>query len=216
MSKVEVVKTKRKVLEKNEEIVKENQNFLKNHGIKAIEFLGGPGSGKTWLINILAKQLKEKYNLAYIGGDIAGQHDAELISKLDVPAIQINTGGMCHLQGFHFRDALKKLKPGDNTDLIIVENVGNLICPFQLKIGSDKRVVLIDPNEGKEKFEKYPVAFLNSDLIVISKIDLLPALDVTLDEMLEGAEKANPKLRVVPTSAKTGEGLEELINVLGL
>lgn len=216
MGKVEVIETKSKVLKENKEIAKENKQLLEEKKIQAIEFLGGPGSGKTWLIRSLAEKLKDKYHIAYVGGDIAGKHDAELIGKLDIPSIQINTGGMCHLEAFHFRDALEKLNPSKDTDLLLIENVGNLICPFELEIGSHKRVVLVNPSEGVEKFEKYPIAFLNSDLIVISKTDLFPALDVQLDEMMEAAKKANPKLEIVQTSAKTGEGIDALEKALDL
>lgn len=217
MNKIEVIETKRKVLKKNEEIAKENKQFLKEKGITAIEFLGGPGSGKTWLIRALTKELKEReITTAYIGGDLAGKYDAELIGELGIPAIQINTGKMCHLEAFHLKDALNKLNPDKKMDLLLIENVGNLICPFELQIGSHKRIVLVDPSEGIEKFEKYPIAFLNSDLIVISKSDLIPHFDATIQAMIEKGKHANPKAQIVKTSAKTGEGIQELIKALKL
>lgn len=214
MEKVEILKTKRKVLKKNEEIASENKQFLEKHGIKAIEFLGGPGSGKTYLIRELVKEIQDKYNIAYVGGDLAGKHDAELIGETGIPALQINTGNMCHLEAFHLQDALEKLSLSEKTNLLIIENVGNLICPFQLKLGSHKRIVLVDPSEGVEKFEKYPVAFLNSDIIVISKVDLAPALDVNPEVMVKKGKKANPNAKIVQTSAKTKKGINKLAKIL--
>lgn len=214
MNEIKVIETRKKVLEENEKIAEANKELLENKRIKAIEFLGGPGSGKTHLIYELARELRDKFNIAYIGGDMAGKYDAEYIGKVGIPSLQINTGNMCHLEAFHLRDALKKLDVGEDLDLLMVENVGNLICPFELEIGTHKRVVLVDPAEGKEKFEKYPIAFLNSDVIVISKADLIKALDADLNEMLEKAHNANPKAKVVTTSAKEKEGIKELIEVI--
>lgn len=215
MNEIKIIETRKKVLEENEEIAAANKDLLEKKGIKAIEFLGGPGSGKTHLIHEIAKELKEEYNIAYVGGDMAGKYDAEFVGKVGIPSLQINTGNMCHLEAFHLKDALQQLElDAEKIDLLLVENVGNLICPFEVKIGTHKRIVLVDPAEGKEKFKKYPTAFLNSNITVISKIDLIKALEVNLDEMLEAAHEANPQAKVVKTSAKTGKGIKKLISTM--
>ena len=186
-----------------------------SHGVKVFEFLGSPGSGKTALIEALVDRIKDKYKVLYLGGDVASTLDAERVSRHGVEGIEINTGGICHLEPDHIFEALKGVDLS-KYDVMFIENVGNLICPFNFPLGAHKRVMVVSVAEGEDKFVKHPMSTKASDVIVISKVDMAKPLGVNLQKMIEDAKSLNPKAPVILVSTKTGEGLEELQRALGL
>lgn len=209
-----VEKVDKYLLEENDRIANELRERLGKRGIKAIELLGGPGSGKTSLVERISERL-DKRTIAYIGGDPATSLDTERIRALGIKGIQINTGGICHLEAVHINRALDELDLG-GIRLLFIENVGNLICPFEFDVGSHVRVMVVSSSEGDDKFLKHPTSVMMSDVIVINKIDIAPYVGVDLERMRKDARNVNPRAPVVLTSARTGKGIEELMAALGL
>ncbi len=207
-----IVSVEKDLIEANEELADENKNFFKNKGIRAIEFLGNIGSGKTSLISKVIERVKDKFNIAVINGDIAG--DPTDIERLGVETIQINTGGECHLDAKYIRPFVDKLAP--ETNLCFIENVGNLICPFEFPLGCEHRVVVVDLTNGPFIIRKHPVTFRIATIAVINKVDLKDFLDNDPKKLVEDCKSINPKAAVVLTSVKTGEGIDELIKALAL
>ncbi|MFX1295394.1 MAG: hydrogenase nickel incorporation protein HypB [Promethearchaeota archaeon] len=207
-----IVSVEKDLIEANEELADENENYFKNKGIRAIEFLGNIGSGKTSLITKIIEQVKEKYNIAVINGDIAG--DPTDIDRLRVYTIQINTGGECHLDAKYIRPFVEKLP--SETNLCFIENVGNLICPFEFPLGCEQRVVVVDLTNGPYIIKKHPVTFRIATVAVINKVDLQEFLDNNPNKLVEDCKSINPKAAVVLTSAKTGNGIQALIKALNL
>ncbi len=184
-------------------------------GVKVFELLGSPGSGKTALAEAVIDRVKDKYKILYLGGDVASTLDAERVSKHGIDATEINTGGICHLEPDHVMKALEGIDLS-KYDVMFIENVGNLICPFNFPLGAHKRIMVVSVAEGEDKFVKHPMSTRLSDVIVISKVDLAPAIGVDVAKMEEDARKLNPKAPIIKVSVKTGEGLDELISALGL
>ncbi len=207
-----IVSVEKDLIQANEELADENKNYFKNRGIRAIEFLGNIGSGKTSLIAKIIEKVKDKYNIAVINGDIAG--DPTDIERLGVSTIQINTGGECHLDAKYIRPFVEKLP--SETNLCFIENVGNLICPFEFPLGCEHRVVVVGLTDGPFIIRKHPVTFRIATVAVINKLDLQEFLDNDPKKLVEDCKSINPKAAVVLTSAKTGKGIEELIKVLNL
>ena len=158
-------------------------------------------------------ELKKKYKVGVIEGDIQNTYDAEQISKLNVPVVQINTGGACHIDGNMVKEALPDL-PLDEIDILIVENVGNLVCPAEFNIGEDLKIMMLSVTEGDDKPLKYPLMFHVSNAMIINKIDLLPYIDFNMEKAINDALKINQKLSIFKVSCKTGEGLSDFINWL--
>lgn len=208
-SRVPVVE---KLLTANEEVAADNRAAFKQQGITMVNIMASPGAGKTTLllatIAALASGEGEKgRRIGIIEGDVASRVDAETISATGTPVVQINTGGACHLDAPMIRHALKAL-PMDDLDLVLVENVGNLICPVSFDLGQDFNVGLLSVPEGHDKPYKYPGIFEAVDLVVVTKADLLPYLDFDVDTFRELVHGLNPQVPVLVLSAKTGEGME--------
>jgi hydrogenase nickel incorporation protein HypB len=201
------VKVVKHILEANERIALQNRTFFDDKGIVVVNLMGSPGAGKTTLLERTIEALKETTPMAVIEGDITSSHDAERIAAHSIPTVQINTGGACHLDGNMVRGALAELAL-DGIRLLVVENVGNLVCPAEFNIGEHHKAMIISTTEGDDKPEKYPLMFQVSQVLLINKIDLLPHLSFDMERFREEAHKVNPKLTIMPISCTTGEGLE--------
>ncbi len=201
------IKVLKDILGANEAIARKNQERLDKHNILAINVMSSPGSGKTSLILQTINRLKPKTRIAVIEGDVASSVDADRVGKAGVPVIQINTGGGCHLDANMTESALDNL-PLEDIDLLIIENVGNLICPAEFALGEHKKVMLLSLPEGDDKPYKYPLMFTEANVVLINKIDLLPYLDFNIDAFYKAVTGLNPKVRIFQVSCKTGEGLE--------
>jgi hydrogenase nickel incorporation protein HypB len=201
------VKVATSILGANDRIAEENSRIFRDNGVFVINIMSSPGAGKTTLLEKTLAALKGKYNIGVIEGDIATTADAERIEKTGVPVVQINTDGACHLDGSMIRGVLDEFDLG-NLDLLIVENVGNLVCPAEFKVGEDMKVMLLSVAEGDDKPLKYPLMFHESSALVINKVDLLPYTDFNLEKAMRDSLSINPKLAVLPLSARTGEGIE--------
>ena len=208
-----IITVERKVLEKNDQIAAELRTNFKEKGIFAINLLSSPGSGKTSLIERTAEQLKDKINISVIVGDVQTDNDAKRIGRLKIPVVQIITHGSCHLEAQLVRDAYKNIE-NVKTDLLIIENVGNLVCPAGYDLGEDKKVVLLSTTEGDDKPLKYPAMFRNSSALIINKIDLLPYVNSSIEEIKSNSKSINSALEVFEVSCKTSEGIEDWCNWL--
>lgn len=198
----------RNILEANDRIAQQNRDLFTENGLLVINLMSSPGAGKTSLLEKTIDALKDDVGIGIIEGDIQSTQDAERIARKGVPAVQINTGGECHLDGNMIRDAFKEFD-FEKMDLLIVENVGNLVCPAEFKVGEDFKAMILSVTEGDDKPSKYPLMFRESKVLLINKIDLLPYVDCSLDRIKEDSLKINPDLSIFQISCKTGEGLEE-------
>lgn len=203
------------VLKANREIALENRRLLREHGVKAIDVMGAIGAGKTSLIEKLVDNLKSRYRIAAFKGDLTTTIDAEKISRHNVQVVAINTGKECHLDANLVRKALQKLNL-DGIDLLFIENVGNLICPAEFPLGSEKRMVIISVTEGPYMVVKHPFIFMDADVVVINKIDLASAMDVNVENLKADVKRINPKAEVVSTNGRTGEGVDKIVEAFGL
>ncbi len=202
--KVSVVKN---ILEANDRIAQENRAIFDEKGLMVFNLMSSPGAGKTTLLEKTVEALNQTVNIGVIEGDIQSSYDAERIAEKGIPVVQINTGGACHLDGNMIRDTFKDFD-FDALDLLVVENVGNLVCPAEFQVGEDFKAMILSVTEGDDKPSKYPLMFRESRVLLINKIDLLPHLDVSLDRIKEEALKINPHLVIFEVSCKTGEGLD--------
>jgi hydrogenase nickel incorporation protein HypB len=200
------IKVLRDILGSNEQLARNNRDFLESHGIFAINLMSSPGAGKTSLILASIRQLKNEVNIGVIEGDVASSYDAEQVAKENVPVVQINTGGGCHLEANLIQGALTHL-PLSQITLLIIENIGNLICPAEFALGEHKKVVLISTPEGNDKPLKYPMMFREADAIVLNKIDLLPYVNFDLTAFTKVVRDLNPLAPVFQVSCTTGQGL---------
>jgi hydrogenase nickel incorporation protein HypB len=200
-----------KILSANDRIASENQRMFDAVGIKAFNIMASPGAGKTSLIEQTIKRLLYTMKLAVIDGDIDTKIDADRAQAAGAYAIQINTGGQCHLDAVMINSALKQMDLR-LFDAIIIENVGNLVCPASFQLGSHKSVLIASIPEGDDKPYKYPGMYQGVDALVINKIDLLPYVPFNMDYFRKGVEILNPGLITFQLSCKTGEGLENWIN----
>ena len=198
---------KENILGANAEKAEINRKLLDSHDILMVNIMSSSGSGKTSLIIRTIDELKHKYRIAVIKGDIASSIDTDKITRQNVPAVQINTAGGCHLDAQMIRKALDTLDL-DRTDLIFIENVGNLVCTADFDLGAHKNAVILSVPEGDDKPYKYPVMFVEADVVLVNKIDVLPYFDFRLDTFPEIISGLNPSAKVIPVSAKTGEGLD--------
>jgi hydrogenase nickel incorporation protein HypB len=208
MKKVEVIQN---ILEANETIASRNQQLLDKHKVFAINIMSSPGAGKTSLILQTLARLKGRLNTAVIEGDVASTVDAEKVQSEAEAVVQINTRNMpesCSLMAAMIESALKDM-PLDNIDLILIENVGNLICPSEFTLGEHKRVVISSLPEGDDKAIKYPLIFIDADAVIINKMDLLPHVDFDIAGFRHSIAGLNPEAEVFQVSCKTGEGIEK-------
>ncbi len=203
------------LLETNRRIADENRRFLSQSGVRAIDIMGSIGAGKTSLIEKLISLLKNRYRIAVFKGDLTTTIDAELIAKHGIETVAINTGKECHLDANLVKKALKKLDL-KSLDVLFIENVGNLICPSEFPLGSDKRVVVISVTEGPYMVIKHPFIFMEADVVAVNKIDLAKAMSVSIGQLEKDVKLINPKAIVVPTNCRAGEGVEFVAKGLGL
>lgn len=202
-----------KILDANEKLALENRRQLDRAGVWAINLMASPGAGKTSLIEATIARLKENHRLAVVDGDIATSIDADRAQAAGALAVQINTGGECHLDAVMLQGALEAL-PLDAVDLLIVENVGNLICPASFPLGTHNNVLIASVPEGDDKPYKYPTMYKGIDALVINKIDLQPYIEFDMEYFREGVEMLNPGLVTFPLSCKTGEGIDAWVRWL--
>ena len=202
--KVQVVKN---ILDANDRIADENRKLFDQKGICVINLMSSPGAGKTSLVERTILALRDRYRIGVIEGDIQSTCDADRVAALGIPVVQINTGGGCHLDANMIREALAGLDL-ETLDLLIVENVGNLVCPAEFRIGENAKVMILSTPEGADKPAKYPLIFQKSAVMILNKIDLLPYLDFDLGKARRGALSLNRDLAVFEVSCRTGAGLE--------
>ncbi len=195
------------ILSANDQLAAANRDRLDAADVFAINVMASPGAGKTSLITRTVEALKDEFYIGAVDGDIATTIDADRIAALGVPVVQINTGGACHLDAPMLQSALPQL-PLDELDLLIVENVGNLVCPASFDLGSHRSVLVASVPEGDDKPYKYPVMYRGVDALVLNKMDVLAAFEFDVDYFRRGVEALNPGLAFFPLSCKTGEGLE--------
>jgi len=195
------------ILSANDRLAEENRTRLDNTSVYAINLMASPGAGKTSLIEHTIKRLTGKLRLVVVDGDIATSIDADRAVAAGAEAVQINTGGQCHLDAVMLQGALNQLELA-KYDLLLVENVGNLICPAAFKLGTHQNVLIASIPEGDDKPYKYPPMYRGVDALVINKIDLLPYIDFDMQYFQRGVEVLNPGLVTFPLSCRTGEGLE--------
>jgi hydrogenase nickel incorporation protein HypB len=201
--KVSVVKN---VLDANDRIAAENRELFDKNKVYVINLMSSPGAGKTSLVERTILALHDKYRIGVIEGDIQDTYDADRIAKLNIPVVQINTGGACHIDGNMIREALPVIDLS-KTDLLIVENVGNLVCPAEFKIGENVKIMLLSTPEGADKPAKYPLMFQESAALLINKIDLMPYVDFDLGKAKRDALSLHKDLKIFEVSCKTGVGL---------
>jgi len=195
------------ILSANDQIAAQNRELIHKHHILTINLMASPGSGKTSLILRTSEALRGRLRLGVIEGDIASSVDADRVAARSVPVVQINTGGQCHLDALMIQRALAQL-PLDNLDLLMIENVGNLICPVDFQLGEDLRVMIASLPEGDDKPYKYPGIFTAVDAIVINKLDLLPYVHFDVSSFSELVKGMNPDADIFAISCETGQGIE--------
>lgn len=200
------VKVVERILKVNDAVAKANRERFQAAGLVAVNFIGSPGAGKTAVLERTAAELRHRHRLGCIEGDPYTTRDAERIAALDVPVVQINTAGGCHLDAALVSQALDDL-PLAEIDLLLVENVGNLLCPSQYDLGEDFSVVVLSVTEGADKPEKYPAAFQRAAAVVVNKVDMLALTDVDLAQVSATIRRFNPEAAIFPLSARTGEGV---------
>lgn len=210
---MEIIKIERKVLAKNDAIASEIRGKFEESGVFAINMVSSPGSGKTSLVEKVIENFSGRVNISVIEGDVQTDLDAQRVSAYNVPVVQIITNGGCHLEANLVNDSLKNLDLVQ-TDLLIIENVGNLVCPAGYDLGEDMKVVVISVTEGDDKPLKYPKMFINSKVLVINKIDLLPYVNCNIEQLKQNALKINPALQVFEVSCTSGEGVGKFCDFL--
>jgi len=206
-----IIELNEDLIANNDNLAEQNRKILKELKIKSVDFVGAIGAGKTAIIESIVKELSREYRVLVINGDVTTRVDADRIEKHGVNTIQINTGRECALNSYHISQVIKNYDL-HQTNLLFIENVGNLICPSDFILGTDKRVVIVSITEGEWVIKKHPLLFKSSDVAVINKIDLLDVIDINLEEMVADAKKINPNLNIITTSALTGENIPQLIN----
>ena len=204
----EKIKLEKKVLSRNDILAEELRTLFKDKGIAVMNMVSSPGSGKTSLLEKTLGSLSKELSIGVIEGDIQTENDALRIAATGVPVHQIQTGGACHLEADMVRRALDHFDL-DSLDLMIIENVGNLVCPSAFDLGEGMRVSLISVTEGDDKPLKYPAMFHSADVMVINKMDLLPYCDFSVEKVIQNARSLKPGIRILETSCRTGDGLDE-------
>ncbi|MFW9987856.1 MAG: hydrogenase nickel incorporation protein HypB [Candidatus Odinarchaeota archaeon] len=197
----------------NDKLAQQNDQRLKEKNIRAFDFVGAIGAGKTAIIEKIVERINKDYRVLVINGDVATRIDADRIEQHGVKTIQINTGRECALNSYHISQVLKNYDL-EEVDILFIENVGNMICPSDFILGTEKRIVIVSITEGEWVIEKHPMLFKMSNIAVINKLDLIDVMDVNIDKMVEDAKKINPNLKLFITSATSGENISKLINCI--
>ena len=213
MDNVRVIEVKRSIFESNDQDAKKLRSELKESKTFLLNLMSSPGSGKTTTLTRTIELLKDKYRIGVMEADIDSDVDARTIASTGVKAIQLHTGGMCHLDADMTRQGIKELGVED-VDFAVLENVGNLVCPAEFDTGSTKNAMILSVPEGHDKPLKYPLMFSICDVVLINKIDVMPYFDFDLEKCKENILMRNPKAKIIPICAKTGEGMEEWANWL--
>ncbi len=193
--------------DRNREIAAENREMLRSHDVFSLNIMSAPGAGKTSLLVKSIPMLTDKYRIAVIEGDLQTTRDAERVGALGIKVHQIQTGGVCHLDASMIHSALHQFDL-DSIDLLLIENVGNLVCPAEFDLGVDARVMLLSITEGDDKPKKYPLMFSESRLLILNKIDLLEMVDFDLGKARQEAADINPAIDIIELSCRTGNGVE--------
>src|SRR3954451_4713691 len=197
-------------LDANNTIAQANRADFDRHGVRVVNLMSAPGAGKTTLLERALEQ-RDGVRVGVLEGDVAGSFDADRLSLLHLPVVQLNTdagfGGECHLDANMVRSALPELPLAD-IDLLVIENVGNLVCPAEFRVGEDARIMVCSVTEGEDKPLKYPLMFRACELVVVNKVDLLPHLDIDVDRLLANVEAVHPGVQIMLMSARTGEGVD--------
>lgn len=207
MDEVKIIEIKQSVFKNNDEQAEHLRESLKKKGVFLLNLMSSPGSGKTTTLKATINALKDRIKIGVMEADIDSDVDAKKIAETGVKAIQLHTGGMCHLDAEMTKQGLDALNTED-IDLAILENVGNLVCPAEFDTGAVKNAMILSVPEGDDKPLKYPLMFSISDVVLINKIDVLPYFDFDMDLVREYAKRRNPRLKIFPICAKTGEGME--------
>ncbi|MFH1729454.1 MAG: hydrogenase nickel incorporation protein HypB [Pseudomonadota bacterium] len=205
MQEVKVIKN---VLEANDLIADNNRKLFKENNVFVINIISAPGAGKTTMLEKTIAELKSKLRIAVIEGDIATTRDADRLAKFDIPVVQINTEGGCHLDANMIANSIRGLNLAQ-IDLLIIENVGNMVCPAEFDVGENSKVSIISIAEGEDKPQKYPLIFQVTDVCLVNKMDLKPYLDISVENLISDIQSINPTLTTIKISAKTGDGLNE-------
>ena len=208
--KIKVVKD---IMGANDQIAQKNRQLFDKNNVFVVNVMASPGAGKTSLILETIKRLKGKLKVGVVEGDISSSLDAEAIGKEDIPVVQINTGGECHLDANMTASALGSL-PLDEIELLLIENVGNLVCPAEFRIGEDMRILISSTPEGDDKPFKYPLMFHEANAVLINKIDLLPYLKFDVNAFSKAIKGINRKAKIFPLSCTTGEGVDKWVDWL--
>lgn len=203
--KVAVVKN---ILDANDRIAAENKLLFDQNKLFVINLMSSPGAGKTTLLEQLGKALSNRLKIGVVEGDIQSSLDAERVAEAGLAAVQIETDGACHLDANMIRTSLGDLDLG-SLDLLVIENVGNLVCPAEFNVGEDCKVMLLSVTEGDDKPFKYPLMFKESKVLLISKVDLVPYVRCNVDKIRDAARTINPDIAIIEISSYTGQGLEE-------
>ncbi len=208
MDNVRVIEVKRSIFESNDKDAEKLRGELRESKTFLLNLMSSPGSGKTTTLKRTIEALKDKYRIGVMEADIDSDVDAKAIAELGVKSIQLHTGGMCHLDADMTRQGIKELDTSD-VDFAILENVGNLVCPAEFDTGSTKNAMILSVPEGHDKPLKYPLMFSICDVVLINKIDVMPYFDFDMEKCKEYILMRNPKAKVIPICARTGEGIEE-------
>jgi hydrogenase nickel incorporation protein HypB len=207
---VKRIVVEKKILEKNDDIANSIRNLLDKNHIFSLNVMSSPGAGKTTLIERIVEALKPEYKIAAIDGDLDTQRDAQRIAALGIEAVQINTSGTCHLDSSMVQKALNDISL--DLDLLIIENVGNLVCPASFYLGTHKNAVLISTPEGDDKVKKYPTMFNVADVVLINKMDIAQFVNFNVEKVENEIKELNPNAIIFKISAIKNEGLSEFIN----
>lgn len=199
----------------NEDAASQNADLFKKHGITVIDIMGSVGTGKTQLIEAMCEQLQERHRILMVAGDLATNIDADRVGSHGVDTIQINTGTACHLDARMIRVALTDIDLS-KYDVLFIENVGNLICPAGYSLGADKKIVVVSVTEGPYMIRKHPLTIKRADMVVINKIDLAEVLEFDVDALVKDIREVDANLSAHRVSSKTGVGIPELLDSLGL
>lgn len=213
METTQIIELKESIFADNDREAEQLRQELKKKGVFLLNLMSSPGSGKTTTLLRTLESLQNEMNIGIMEADIDSSVDAEKITAAGGRAIQLHTGGMCHLDAGMTRQGLENFGI-DKLDLVVLENIGNLVCPAEFDTGAAKNVMILSVPEGHDKPLKYPLIFTVCDVLLINKIDVLPYFDFDMDKVIEYSHMRNPNLKIIPISSKTGEGFDEWLNWL--
>jgi len=207
------IKVVRQILEWNENCHAELQKLFDEKKVLVINIMGSPGAGKTTFIKRIIEELNKQYNIGVIEGDVAGKIDAEKIAEMGIPVVQLNTDGACHIEAMSIKNMLCDFDL-DKLDILIIENIGNLVCPAEFDIGEDLKVAILSIPEGDDKVEKYPLMFSRADALVLNKYDMKNVFNFDEDRVFENARNINKDIKLFKVNSVSGEGLNSFIEMI--